>query len=101
MLIIFDQFEFLAIVTSPNRNQKAAAVVAAAIHAHAPEVYQSHTSAVIHVTQEIVHCPRVVAKTDTTQDPAHRKITAAPVVHQTEMKAWMIRLTMRRYVTTI
>lgn len=78
------------------QNQKAEAVVAVAIHAPVP--VQSHTNVVIHVTHVIVHYPKD-PKTDIIHDPVHPKIMAAPVVLQTEMKAWMIKLTFIRYVT--
>lgn len=71
-----------------NQNQRAAAV--AVTHTLAP--VPSHTSAVILATHAIVHCQKA-PKTDITPDQARRKTTEVQVAHQTETKAWMIKLT--------
>lgn len=88
-------FPFLAIAICPNQNRRAA--VAAVIHAPAPA--PNHTSAVILAIPVTVHC-RKVPKTDIIQDQAPQKIMVDQEAPQTEMKAWMIKLTLLRYVTS-
>lgn len=88
----------IAIATCRNPNRRAAAVAEAVTHAHA--LVQSRTSAETLVILAIVHCQRD-RKTDITHDQAHPKIMAAQMGPQTETKAWMIKLTRQRYVTTI
>lgn len=82
----------------PNQNQRVAAAAVAVIHTHVP--VPSHTSVAILAIRVTVHCLKD-PKTDIIQDQARQKITAAQMDHRTEMKAWMIRLTRLRYVTTI
>lgn len=93
-------FSFLiaAIAICPNRNRRVAAVAVPVIHTHVP--VPSHTSAEILATHVIAHYQKV-PKTDITQDQARQKIMAAQMDHQTEMKAWMIKLTRQRYYVTI
>lgn len=88
--------EFAAIVTCPNRNQRAvvAAVTLALVHA------QSHTSVVTHAIPAIAHCQRV-QKTDITPDQALRKTTAVRADHLIETKAWTIKRTLRSHSKTI
>lgn len=91
-LIIFLYLSFqTAIAICPNQNQRAA--VAAVTHAPAPA--PNHTSAVILAIPVTVHCRRA-PKTDITPDQVPQKIMAVQEAPQTEMKAWMIKLTLLR-----
>lgn len=67
------------------------------IHVHVPA--PNHTNAVILAIPVTVHCQRA-PKIDITQDQVPQKIMEVQEAHQTEMKAWMIKLTLLRYVTT-
>lgn len=86
----------IAICPNPNRRAAVAAVAVAVTHVRV----QSRTSVETLVIPAIVHCQKV-RKTDITHDQAHPKIMAARMGLQTETKAWMIKLTRQRYVTTI
>lgn len=74
----------IQIVIATCRNQRVAAVAAAAATAALEAHAHDHMIAIA-----AVHCqnPRIVI-----HDPVHQKIMAAPVAHQTEMKAWMIKM---------
>lgn len=74
-------FIFIATATYPNQRVAATA-------AHGAHVREASHMTAIAAAAAAVHCQnqRIVIHV-----PVHQKITAAPVAHQTETKAWMIR----------
>lgn len=73
------------IAIATYQNQRAVVAVTAAHEAHV----QNHMIVIV-AAAAAVHCqnPRI----EDIHVPVHQKIMAAPAVHPTEMKAWMIKL---------